>query len=325
MSALQQSTEAPPNLVVLAGSAHPALGSLVARELGLRLGGSRTSRFPDGEIKVEIDDHEVAGEDVAIVQPTPSGSDALLELLLIADACHRVGAATIFAIVPYFGYARQDARKHAGLPLGVRVAAKVLAAAPFERLVTVDPHSDVLAASLEMPMDSLSAVPLLVEALEAELSERDRNLVVVAPDLGAMRLAREYARLLRVPMAVVHKVRTSGTQVSVERIAGDVQGRQALIVDDMISTGGTVVAAARALRNAGIQGELLVAATHAVFSPGVIDRLREADVRRIFCTDTIASSLSGPDATVVSVAPLLATCIRTTTTRRRRAHFVLHP
>jgi ribose-phosphate pyrophosphokinase len=327
MPASEESSRAPPNLIVLTGSAHPALGATVARELGLPLGGCRTERFADGEIHVEIDEREVEGQDVAIVQPTPNGggrgSDAMLELLLIADACHRVGAATLFAVVPYFGYARQDARKRLGEPLGVRVATRILATAPFERLVTVDPHSDVLAGSLEIPMDSLSAGPLLVEALKADLPERD--IVVVAPDLGAVKLAREYGRLLRSPVAVVHKVRTSGTDVSIERISGDVRGLRPIIVDDMISTGGTVAAAARALRNEGSQSEITVAATHAVLTPGVMDRLREAGLRRLFFTDTLAPSVSDSGVKVVSIAPLLATCIRRITTRARMAHFMLHP
>jgi ribose-phosphate pyrophosphokinase len=313
-----------PNLVVLTGSAHPALGAAVARELGQPLGRCRTERFPDGEVHVEIDDREVEGQDVAIVQPMPhGGSQQLLELLLIADACRRVGAGTVFAVVPYFAYARQDARKRPGEPLGVSVVTRILATAPFERVVTVDPHSNVLAASLEMPMESLSAIPLLAEALEAELPRR--NLVVVAPDFGAVKLAREYARLLRSPTAVVHKVRTSGTDVSVERVAGEVQGLHPIVVDDMISTGGTVMAAANAIRNSGSQHDVTVAATHAVLTPAVIDRLREAGIQRLFLTDTIAPAVSGSGVTIVSVAPLLAACIRRITTQRRKAHLMLHP
>ncbi|MCW5832669.1 MAG: ribose-phosphate pyrophosphokinase [Labilithrix sp.] len=329
MASSGESAEAPPNIVVLTGSAHPVLGAEVARELGMPLGVCRTARFPDGEIQVEIDDLEVEGEDVAIVQPTPSGAaargDALLELLFIADACHRGGAASIFAVVPYFGYARQDARKLSGVPLGARVVTRLLGTAPFERVVTVDPHSDVLGACLDAPMVSLSAVPLLVEALDGELAERERDLVVVAPDVGAVRLAREYARRLRAPVAVAYKVRTSGAEVSIERIAGDVRGRRPIIVDDMITTGGTMVAAAGAVQAEGSLSDVTVAATHAVLTPGAMDRLREAGLRRVVVTDTLASSASEYGATVVSVARLLAASIRHVAMRRRRAQLVLHP
>jgi ribose-phosphate pyrophosphokinase len=322
-------TDGAPNVVVLTGSAHPALGSAVARELGLTLGMCRSTRFPDGEVRVEIDDHEVEGEDVVIVQPTPAGRDSLLELLLIADACKRVGAGTVFAVVPYFGYARQDGRKQAGTPLGVRVAAQILGTGRFERIATVDPHSDVLAASLDMAMDSLSAVPLLVEALASELPERDRNIVIVAPDAGAMRLAREYSRRLRAPVAIVHKVRTSGMEVAVERVAGDVRGRRPIIVDDMISTGATMVAAAQAVRSEGSSRDIVLVATHAVLTAGIVERLGGADLQRVLLTDTLAAPVPerwlGDRATVVSVAPLLAASIRRMTTRRHLAEIMLHP
>lgn len=322
---LGQESKCPlPNLVVLTGSAHPVLGEAVARELGLRLGRCRTERSPDGELHVEIDDHEVEGQDVAIIQPTShGGSTPLIELLLIADACRRVGAGAIFAIVPYFAYARQDARQRPGKPLGVRVAARMLATVPFDRLVTVDPHSDVLAASLDIPMDSLSAVRVLVDRLAADLPKRE--VVVVAPDLGAVSLARQYAHLLRAPLVVVHKIRTSRTDVSVERIAGDVRDLRPILVDDMLCTGATVAAAARAVRDAGSQSEITVAATHAVLTPGAMDRLHEAGVERLYLTDSIAPSVSDPGVTIVSIAPLLAACIRRISTRRRMAHLVLHP
>jgi ribose-phosphate pyrophosphokinase len=303
----------------MTGSAHVELGAAVAKELGLPLGTCRSERFPDGEIQVQIDDHEVEGEDVAIVQPTPTPndrSDPVLELLLIADACHRVGAASIFAIVPYFGYARQDRRKRPGEPLGVRVMAQVLATAPVERLVTIDPHSHALEASLDMPVETLTAAPLLVEALKSDLPQRD--LVVVAPSLGAVRLARELARLLRAPVALVHDAPRAP-------IVGDVRGRLPIIVTDMVSTGEPALAAARALRESGSHDDVRMVATHAALCPGVLERLREAGLRRLVMTDTLAPPAPQPGVTIVSVAPLLAASIRRTSTRRRMAHFMLHP
>jgi len=301
---------------VLAGSAHPALARAVARELGQALGGCAFERFPDGEIHVEVDAPAIEGRDVFVVQPTSKvASDHLLELLLVADACRRAGAASISAVVPYFGYARQDRRKHDGEALGARVVAQLLGTARFERIVTVDPHSDVVEASLDVPFVRLSAVPLLARALEEHAG---RDAVVVAPDLGAVRLAREYAGLLRLPLAVVHKVRKTGTDVSVERISGEVRGLYPILVDDMIATGATIVAAAHALHDAGSKREMTVAATHAVLAPHAIDRLRAAGLRRLLVTDTIALPEVEAETSVISVAPLLAGCIGRTARRGPR-------
>lgn len=296
------------DLVVLAGSAHPALAAGIARELGLPPGESKVERFPDGEIHVEVGSRGIEGRDVFVVQPTSNlASDHILELLLLADACRRSGAASVSAVVPYFGYARQDRRKHPGEALGARVVAQILGTGQFERIVTVDLHSDVVEASLDVPIEHLTAVSLLAEALE---KRTERDAVIVAPDLGAVRLAREYSRLLRLPLAVVHKVRRSGTEVDVERVAGDVRGLRLIFVDDMIATGATIVAAAKALHAEGAQREILVAATHAVLTAGAMDRLREAGLRRLVVTDTIALPSVAPSTDVVSVAPLLAACVR---------------
>jgi ribose-phosphate pyrophosphokinase len=193
--------------------------------------------------------------------------------------------------------------------------AQLLDTAHFEHIVTIDPHSDVVEASLEARLERLSAAPLLAAALEAHAV---RDAVVVAPDLGAVKLARDYAARLRLPLAVVHKVRKSGTEVSVERIAGDVRGLHPILVDDMIATGGTIVEAARALRNAGSQPEFTVAATHAVLAPNAVDRMRDAGLRRLFVTDTIALADAAAQTTVVSVATLLAGSIGRTARRGPR-------
>jgi ribose-phosphate pyrophosphokinase len=321
------------DVVVLAGSANPALGAAIARELGLTLSGCTVERFPDGEIHVEVDARGIEGRDVFILEPTSPGvpetntvdvpkatstgaSDHLLELLFIADASHRSGALSVSALVPYFGYARQDRRKKPGEALGARVIADVLGTARFERIVAVDLHSDVVEASLDVPVESLTAVPLLAEALKNAM---EHDSVVVAPDFGAVRLAREYSRLLHLPLAVVHKVRASGTQVDVERVAGDVRGLHPVLVDDMIATGGTIVASARALRAAGARGEMVVAATHPVLTPGTVDRLREVGVRRLVVTNTIPLQVREPAIEIVSVAPLLAACVRRIAMRRHVA------
>jgi ribose-phosphate pyrophosphokinase len=292
--------------IILAGSAHPALAAAVARELEQPVGECRTTRFPDGEMHVEVGD--VEGADVFMVEPTSSPvNEHLVELLLIADACRRAGASSVSAVIPYFGYARQDRRKAPGEALAVRVAADILGAAQLKHVVAIDLHSAAVEVALGVPLTHLDATPLLA----AELRRAGvRDPVVVAPDLGAARRAREVASLVDAPFAIVHKVRRSGTEVSVDRVAGDVRGRTPILVDDMISTGATIAASARALRSEGSKPELVVAATHAVLAPGALERLEQAGMRHLIVTDTIAQSLAEDFATVVSVAPLLASGIR---------------
>jgi len=315
--------DVPPNIVVLSGSANPMLAMALARELGLSLGQCAIKRFPDGEKHVEVDPREVEGRDVVFVQPTPNGaSEAAFELLLAADACRSGGASSVAAVVPYFGYARQDRRKHDGEALGARVAAKALGAARLDLVVTVDVHGETAEASLDVPTEQVSAAPVLAAALEREIA---RDSVVVAPDLGAARLAREYARILRLPFAVVQKLRTSATDVIVEHVAGDVRGLRPVIVDDIIATGGTIVAATRALRAEGCVDEMTVAATHGVFAPGAFERLHDARIRRFFVTDTIATSAPAESVAVVSIAPLLATCVRRFSKRRLGVQYRSHP
>jgi ribose-phosphate pyrophosphokinase len=313
----------PSNLVVLAGSANPALAEDVAHELGLELGRCTLERFPDGELHLQVDANEVDGRHVAIVQPTSTvASERLFELLLAVDACRHAGAMSISAVIPYFGYARQDRRTKRGEALGARVAAKALDASGLDHVVAVDVHSETVQASFDIMAEQLSAVPLLADALE-ELAGRDS--VVVAPDFGAVRLAREYARILRLPYAVVHKVRTSATQVSVDGVAGNVRDLRPIIVDDIISTGGTLAAAARAVREQGCRNDILVAATHALFVPGALARLGAAGLTRVFVTDTVARTEEDPSITTISVAPLIASAIRRHVARRLHAQYMLHP
>jgi ribose-phosphate pyrophosphokinase len=310
------------NVVVVAGSAHPSLAAAVARELGSTPGQSTLLRFPDGETHVEVEARDLEGRDVVVVQPTskPPGEN-VFELLLLSDACRHAGAATVTAVVPYFGYARQDRRKTAGEALGARVAAKLVGLARFDAVITVDLHGATAEASLDVPTEHLSAVPVLARALD-KLQPRDA--VVVAPDLGAARMAHDYARSLRLPMAVVHKLRKSATDVSVEHVAGDVRGLRPIIVDDIIATGGTILATARALRELGAASDAIVVATHGVWAPGAFDRLHGDGLKRIFVTDTIAPVHVDPSVNVVSVAPMLAACVRRLVMRRRGAQLLMH-
>ena len=228
-------------LRIVPGTANPLLAGAIAKTLGTEPVPCELDRFPDGELRPVVG--HLRGDDVYVIQPTgPPVSDHLMELLLLLDACRRGGAGRITAVLPYFGYARQDRRGRAGEAVGARVVADALAASGAQRLVVVDPHSAALEAMCGIPVEMLTAVPALAGALAPAIPG---DAVVVAPDLGAVKLAEHYASLLQRPVAVVRKTRVTGATVRAEEIAGDVAGRPAVIVDDMISTGATIEAAAQ--------------------------------------------------------------------------------
>jgi ribose-phosphate pyrophosphokinase len=294
-------------MILLAGSANPDLAGGVARALGVPLAACVLERFPDGELHVDL--HEsVRGQTVFILQPTsPPVEQHLFELLLLSDASRRAGAARRVAVMPYFGYARQDRRAAGREPIGARVAADVLAVAGIDRAVVVDLHSRAAEGFFAMPAEHLSAVPLLAEALRPADGD---SAVVVSPDLGAVKLADRYARVLGCPVATVHKTRVSGREVKVQQIVGDVRDRSPFIVDDMISTGHTVAAAVRALLAAGCRPNVTVVATHGVFAERATELLRELPIGRVITTDSVAPRASAAlPIEIVSIAPRLAEAI----------------
>lgn len=297
-------------VTLVAGSASRRLASLVERELALRFAGCTIERFPDGEVSVRVDE-PVRGRDVILLAATsPPVNDHLVELLAIADACRRADAARIVALVPYFGYARSDRRDGRRTPIMASLVADLIERAGIDHVVTTDVHTPALEGFFRIPVDNLTAVPVLAAWLRARAS---RDAVIVAPDVGALRLANRYATELDLPVAVCHKRRLGGAEVSVGRITGEVAGRPCVIVDDMISTGGTIAESVRALKDAGALPDPLVAATHAVLAPGALDRIAAAGVRAMVVTDSIEprDAASAPfDPEVVSIAPLLATAIR---------------
>lgn len=291
---------------VFAGTGNPALAAAAVAELGLALSPCTVSRFPDGELSVELE-VSVRGHDVFLVQPTaPPVNDNLMELLVLADAARRASAARITAVIPYFGYARSDKRSGRRGPVTASAVARMLEGAGVAHVVTVEVHTPQLEGFFHVPIDDLSAVGTLCAELRSRVSS---DAVVVSPDLGGARRASEYSQRLGLPTAVCRKRRTSGTEVSVSEVIGAVAGRPCIIVDDMITTGGTVAECARALREAGARPEPLVAATHGVFAPGARERLAAAGARAVLVTDTIAQApASGVE--VVSVAPLLGAALR---------------
>ncbi len=296
-------------LMVIAGTANVDLAEAVAAELDQALASRTLSRYPDGEFHVSIEEC-VRGRDVFVIQPTsPPGEAHLFEAMFLADACRRAGAARLTAVMPYFAYARQDRRVAGREPVGARLVADLLHTAGFERVIAVDLHTPALEGFFATAVEHLTAVSLLARAVRG--NGHVPVDLVVAPDLGAVKLAERYASLLRLPMAVVHKARLSGTEVRARAVVGEVAGRRPLIIDDMISTGGTIEAAARAVLDAGCMPAISVIASHALLTAGALDRLHALPIDRLIVTDSVALRHDLPlPLERVSLAPLLATAIR---------------
>ena len=294
-------------LVVISGDAHPALGRAIADALGTPLADVELTRYPDAEV-VGIRE-SVRAADVYILQPTPPPPEGhLFELLLLADAARRAGAARVTAVVPYLGYSRQDRRAFgARTAIGARLVADVLGTGRIDRVVTVDLHQPAVEGFFSIPIEHLDAFPLLLDALR----DLPRDSVIVAPDLGAAKLADRFARALDLPFAVVHKTRLSGVEVEATRVTGEVQGRRPAVVDDMITTGGTVRAALDAVAAAGATSEATVAVTHAILAPGAASLLAGLSITRLVMTDSVPIDTAGLAAfQMVTLAPLLADAIR---------------
>jgi ribose-phosphate pyrophosphokinase len=310
------------DLTLVAGPASTSLAKAVAAKLGRQLAPCIVHRFPDSEVHVELRG-SVRGHDVYLIQSTsPPVDPHLLELLFLADACHRAGAAHLTAVVPYFGYARQDRRARGREEVGARLVAELLGSSGLQRLVAVDLHTVALEGFFPFPLEHLSAVPLLVEAVRPWVVD---NTVIVAPDLGAVKLAERYATSLQRPLAIVHKTRLSGEDVRVERIVGDVHGRAPILVDDMISTGGTIVAASQALLAAGCEPQLTVVTTHALLVGPAVERLRGIPVQRLLATDSVtAPPESGFSMQVTSLDGLLAEAIRRLHGQRSLSDLLVH-
>jgi len=289
--------------ILISGRSHPELGPALAAALGVAPADCRIRDFADGEISVEVK-AEVAGREVFVLQSTgaPAGRN-LLELLLLADACRRRGARRVTAVLPYFGYARQDRRTSAEEPIGARLLTDLLASR-CDRIVTVDLHNPAIEGFAGIQLVHLSAVPLLAGAFK---DYRSSGQVLVAPDSGSVKLAQRYGELLRLPVAYVAKVRRSDREVAVQAVTGEVKDLAPVLVDDMISTGGTMVAAAEALLEAGARPEISLIVSHCLLVGEAIARLRALPVRRILTTDSVLHQ--GPPSLPVeecSLARLLA-------------------
>ena len=294
------------SLCIVAGTANPTLADAVASGFGSVAMRSGLERFPDGELRPVVG--PMRGDDVYVFQPTaPPVNEHLMELALLLDACRRAGSERVTAVVPYFGYARQDRRSRPGQAIGVRVAADILASAGADRIVVVDPHTPGFEATCSIPVEVLTATSVLVTALR---NRETSGSVVVAPDIGAAKLAERFAAALGLPVAVVRKNRLSGTSVRAEELVGDVVGCRPIIVDDMISTGATIEATARLLESHGALAQTVVAATHALLFEAAPERLDQLRLARLLVTDTVRVPSAAPRLLeVCSIAALLSEAI----------------
>jgi ribose-phosphate pyrophosphokinase len=294
-------------LLLFGGTSNPELAQLVAVRLAVRMGKASVERFPDGEVSVQLRE-PVHGRHVVIVQPTsPHVDQNLVELLCWADACRRASAASVTAVVPYFGYARSDKRHARREAITASLVAQLMQTAGVTHLVTLDLHAAQIEGFFQIPVDSLTAVPTLCDGVRSELP---RDCVVVSPDMGRFRAATDFGQRLGLPVAVAHKRRESGTQTAVTRLVGDVRDRACLIIDDMISTGGTIATCIDALPAAGARPELYIAATHGLFTEAAQQRLSHPAVRSVAVTDSVRQTrLQWPTLRVLSVSRLLADAI----------------
>jgi ribose-phosphate pyrophosphokinase len=297
------------DLKVFCGSAHPQLAKEIADCLGIPLGQARLRRFPDSEVSFQIDEN-IRGADVFIVQPTSNPVDQhLMELLVMIDAFRRSSASRITAVVPYYGYARQDRKDKPRVPISAKLVANLLSAAGTNRVLTMDLHKAQIQGFFDIPVDHLFAAPVIIEYF-ARLQMP--NLTIVSPDAGGAERARAYAKRLDAELAVVDKRRTEDGTAEVMNVIGDVSGRTCILQDDIIDTAGTICKAAVALKEAGAE-QVLACAVHGVFSGPAIERIEKSPLDQMVVTNSVPLRDHGQNCrkiVVLSVARLLGQAIR---------------
>lgn len=297
------------NMMIFTGNANPTLAEKVACELGLQMGNAEVKKFSDGEIAVEIKEN-VRGADVFIIQSTNQPTnDNLMELILLVDALRRSSAGRITAVVPYFGYARQDRRpRSARVPISAKVVADMLTVVGIDRIMTVDLHADQIQGFFSIPVDNIYGSPILLDDIEKQNYE---NMMIVSPDVGGVVRARAIAKNLNKDLAIIDKRRPAANQAEIMHIIGDVEGKTCVLVDDMVDTAGTLVQAAEALIKFGA-AKVVAYATHPVLSGPAIDRIKASKIELVV-TDTIPLSAEAKNCDNIrqlSLSGVLAESIR---------------
>ncbi|MFT4887278.1 MAG: ribose-phosphate pyrophosphokinase [Pseudohongiellaceae bacterium] len=298
------------NLMVFTGNANPDLAENIAKNIGLPLGYASISKFSDGEVSVELNEN-VRGKDVFVIQPTCAPTnDSIMELLLMADALHRASANRITAVIPYFGYARQDRRvRSARVAISAKVVADMISAVGVNRVLTVDLHAEQIQGFFSIPVDNVYGSPVLIDDIERQ---KYKDLIVVSPDVGGVVRARAVAKQLNVDLAIIDKRRPAANVAQVMHIIGDVKDRCCLIVDDMVDTAGTLCQAADALKEHGAK-KVVAYCTHPILSGPAIGNLENSTLDSLVVTDTIPLSDAAKNCKKVrqlTMAKLLAESIR---------------
>jgi ribose-phosphate pyrophosphokinase len=299
----------PAPLLLLSGTANQPLAREIADHVGIPLADVTVKRFSDGEIFVRINQN-ARGRDVFIIQPTPPPADNMMELLLLIDAAKRASAARVTTIVPYYGYARQDRKDQPRVAIGAKLVANIMESAGADKVLGMDFHTHQIQGFFDVPVDHLYAAPVLTRYFRG-LGLADP--VVVAPDVGAAKMARGFARRLDATFAIIDKRRPAANVAEVMQVVGEVEGRQCIVVDDMIDTAGTLESVVYALRDRGA-ADIYAAATHALLSGPAVERLQGSPVREVVVTNTlhIPESKRFPKLRILSIAELLARAIRYT-------------
>ena len=293
-------------LKLFSGSAHPALAQEIAEHLAIPLGAARLHRFPDTEVSFQIDEN-IRGTDVFIIQPTCSPVDEhLVELCVMIDAFRRSSASRITAVIPYYGYARQDRKDKPRVPISAKLVANILGAAGTNRVLTMDLHKAQIQGFFDIPVDHLFAAPVIIEYLARQGYDA---LTIVSPDVGGAERARAYAKRLDAELAIVDKRRSEDGTAEVMNVVGNVKGRVCVIADDIIDTAGTIQKAAQALMDNGAS-RVLACAVHGVLSGPALSRIDNSPVDKLIVTNTIPLRETSEKIAVLSVARLLAQAIR---------------
>ncbi|MFH2027911.1 MAG: ribose-phosphate pyrophosphokinase [Nanoarchaeota archaeon] len=294
--------------IILSGSSNQELAKEISKHLNVPLTPIEIKRFNDGETYIHVK-NSVRGAKVFIIQPTsPPVNDNLMELLLIVDVCRRASAAEITVIVPYYGYSRQDRKAQPREPISAKLAANIIEASGADRVVTFDLHVDQIQGFFNIPLDNLEALPLIAEHF---LDNNIKDPVVIAPDVGGAKRARRLGRLIDAPIAIIDKRRPQHGVTEVLSIIGDVEGKNAIIVDDMIDTAGTIISAVKVLKEKGAK-DIYVAATHPLLSGEAVERLKDDSIKEIIVTNTIEipKEKRFKRLKVISLAHLLAESIK---------------
>ena len=295
-------------LKILTGNANPELAKKIAKYLGVPLSDALVTVFSEGEIRVKINE-DVRGRDVFIVQPTcPPTNNHLMELLIMIDAVRRASARRITAVMPYFGYARQDRKDQPRVPITAKLVANLLTTAGADRILTMDLHASQIQGFFDIPMDHLFAVTTVVDYFK---KKKMKNLVVGSPDVGGIKMARAYAKRLGAHFAIVDKRRVDDHRTETMNILGDVKGKNIVIVDDLVATASSICEAAAALKKAGAL-RIFAAVTHPVLSGPALSRVRKSSIEEFIISDSIPldDSKKDPVFKVLSVAPLLGEAIK---------------